>query len=146
MSFMYVRLLFFFCDLPSLKLPVHFLSMRLSGRIAITKSNGDNASPWNTLYWIFASVKHLFPAVNYTLQIFIVFSIKFMNSSDTLFCVWVPLQKTFLSIHVIAIFIRHVLLSMRICLSIYNSPPVPLNPMQDSFLSSANSIRLINNS
>ena len=62
---------------------VHFwVCMWLSGIIAITNSNGDSASPSNIPLWTFASGK-LFPsAVNSTLQVFMVFLIKFTISSD----------------------------------------------------------------
>ena len=55
MSSMYVRRLMFSCDFISLYSLVHFLSMWLSGIIAMTNSNGDIASPWNIPFWIFAS-------------------------------------------------------------------------------------------
>ena len=48
-------------------------------------SNGDRASPGKIGLWIFASAKLLPPAVNSTLQVFMVFSIKFMTSSDILY-------------------------------------------------------------
>ena len=44
MSSMYIRWLF--CNLLSFYPDVHFLSMWLSGIIAIINSNGDSASPW----------------------------------------------------------------------------------------------------
>ena len=71
--------LIFYCDLLSLYPPVNFLSLWLSGFITITNSNGDSASSWNIPPWIFSSAKLLPPAVNYTLQVFTVFLIKFMT-------------------------------------------------------------------
>ena len=52
--------------------------------MVIINSNGDSASPWNIPLWIFASAKLLPPAVNSTLRVFMLFSIKFMTSSDIL--------------------------------------------------------------
>ena len=51
------------------------LTMWLIGIMAITNSNGDSASPWNMPLWIFTSAKLFPPAVNFTLQVSIVFSI-----------------------------------------------------------------------
>ena len=78
---MYIRWLIFSCDLLSLYPPVYLLSMWLNGIIAITNSNSDSASPWNIPLWIFASAKLFSPAVNFTLQFSMVFSIKFTISS-----------------------------------------------------------------
>ena len=47
----------FSCNLWSLYLVVHFLSMWLRGIIAITSSNDDSASPWKIPLWIFTKVK-----------------------------------------------------------------------------------------
>ena len=85
MSSMYIRWLIFSSDLLSLYPLVHFLSMWLNGIIAIINSNGDSASPWNIPLWIFVSAKLFPPAINSTLQVFMVFSIKFMISSDILY-------------------------------------------------------------
>ena len=85
MSSMYIRSLIFSCDLLSLYPAVHFLCIWLSGIMAIRNSNGDSASPWKIPLWIFASAKRLPPTVNSTLQVFMVFSIKFMTSSDILY-------------------------------------------------------------
>ena len=74
--------LIFSCDLLSLYPAVHFLSKWLRGIMAIMNSKGDRACPWNILLRIFTSVKLLPPAVNSILQVFMVFSIKFMTSSD----------------------------------------------------------------
>ena len=82
MSSMYIRWLIFSCDLLSLYPAVHFLSMWLSGIIATINCNGDSASPWNIPVWIFASAKLLVLAVNSTFQVFMVFSMKFITSSD----------------------------------------------------------------
>ena len=84
-SFMYIRWFIFSCDLISLYPAVHFLSMWLSGIIAIINSNGDCASPWNIPLWIFVSTKLFPPAVNSPLQVFMVFSIKFVTSSDIIY-------------------------------------------------------------
>ena len=81
MSSMYIRLWIFSCDFVGLYPAVHFLSMWLSGIIAITNSNGNSASPWNIPLWIFASAKLFLSAVNSTFWIFLVYSIKFMTSS-----------------------------------------------------------------
>ena len=75
---MYIRWLIFSCELLSLYPAVHFLSICLSGIIAITNSNSDNAFPRNIPLWIFAWAKLFTPAVNSTLQFFMVFSIKFV--------------------------------------------------------------------
>ena len=73
-----------FCDLLSLYPAVHFLSMWLSGIMAIMNSKSDSAFPWKIPLWIFASTKLLPPAVSSTLQVFMDFSIKFMTSCDIL--------------------------------------------------------------
>ena len=80
-SFIYLRWFIFSCDLVSLYPAVNFLSMWLSGIIAIININGDNAPSWNIL----VSTKLFRPAVNSTLQVFMVFSIKSMISSDILY-------------------------------------------------------------
>ena len=85
MSSMYLRWLIFSCNLLSLHPAVHFLSMWLSGIIAITNSNEDSASLWKISIWIFASATPFPPAVNFPLQIFMVSSIKFIISSDILY-------------------------------------------------------------
>ena len=89
MSFMW---LISYCDLLSLYLPGYFLSMWLSGIIAITNSYSDSASSWNIpiyiyiyIYiYIFTSAKHFSFDVNYTIQVSVVFSKHYMTSSDTL--------------------------------------------------------------
>ena len=48
MSSIDIRWLIFSCDILSLYPAVHFLSMWLSGIMAIMNSNGDSTSPWNT--------------------------------------------------------------------------------------------------
>ena len=48
-------------------------------------SKGDRASPWKIPLWIFVSAKILPPIINFTLQVFMVFSMKFMTSSDILY-------------------------------------------------------------
>ena len=84
MSSMYIRWLVL-CDLLSFYPSVHFLGMWLNGIIAITNSNGFSASPWNIPLWIFTSAKLFPPAVNSTLQVSTVFSIKFMTLSGILY-------------------------------------------------------------
>ena len=123
MSSIYIRCLIFSCDLQSLYPAMHFLSMWLSGIIAIINSNSDSASPWNITLWIFASVKLFPPHVNSTFQVFMVFSIKFMTSCDILYILWQfiiqlcgTISYSFLpSIQAIPRFFRLVLLSLRIC-------------------------------
>ena len=85
MSSIYFRWLIISCDLLSLYLAVHFLSMWVRGIIAVMNSNVDSASPWNIPLWIFVSAKVLPPAVNSIFQVFMVFLIKFMTSSYTLY-------------------------------------------------------------
>ena len=59
--------------------------MWLSDIIAIRNSKGEWPSPWKIPLWIFVLAKLLPPAVNSTLQVFMVFSIKFMTLSDILY-------------------------------------------------------------
>ena len=66
---MYIKWLTFSCDLPSLYPAVHFMSMWLSGIMAIM-SKGDRASPWKIRLWIFVSANFHPPAVNSTLQVY----------------------------------------------------------------------------
>ena len=92
----------FSCDLLSAYPAVHFLSMWLSDIMVTMSSNGDSASLWNIPLWIFASVKLLPSTVNSTLQVFMVFSVKFMTSSDILyilkqFIIQEPYYMTFCS-------------------------------------------------
>ena len=75
----------FSCDLLSFYPTMHFLSMWLSGIMAIMNSKDDRASPWKIPLWLFVSAKLLPPAVNSTLQVFMVLSIKFMTSCDILY-------------------------------------------------------------
>ena len=117
----YIKWLIVSCDLLSLYSPVHFLSILLSGIITIINSNGDSACPWNIPHWIFASAKLLPPAVNSTLQVFMVFSVKFMTSSDILYILkqftiqlWGKMSYAFLTI---ARFFRLFLLTFRMCWS-----------------------------
>ena len=56
---------------------VHFLRMLLSGIIAISNSNDDSASPCNMRLGIFTSTKLFLRAVNFTLQVSMVFLVKF---------------------------------------------------------------------
>ena len=90
---MYIRWLIFSWDLLSLYPAVHFLSMWLSGIVAIINSNSNCGTPWNITLWIFASAKLFPPANNSTLPIFTVFSIKFVTSSDIL-NIWSSLLST----------------------------------------------------
>ena len=78
MSSMYIRWLIFSCDLLSLYPAVHFLNMWFNGIMAIMNCRGDGASPSKIPLWIFVSAKLFPPAVNSTLQFFVVFSMKFM--------------------------------------------------------------------
>ena len=57
MSSVYLRWLIFSCNLLSLYPAVHFLSMWVSGIIAIMNSRGGSASPWKIPLWIFVSAK-----------------------------------------------------------------------------------------
>ena len=82
---MYIKRLIFSCDPLSLYPAVHFLSMWLSGITAIMNSKGDSASPWKIPLWIFVSAKLHPPAVSSTIQVFMVFSMKFMTSCDILY-------------------------------------------------------------
>ena len=72
MSSMSIKWMTFPRDLLSLYLAVHFLRMWLRGIMSSTNSNGDSASPWNMLLWIFTSAKLFPPTVNSTLQIIII--------------------------------------------------------------------------
>ena len=83
-SSIYIRLSICSCDLWSLYSLVHFLSMWLSGIIAFTNSNGDNASSRKIPLWIFTSVKLFPPTVSSILQFCMVFSINFITSPDIL--------------------------------------------------------------
>ena len=85
MPSMYIRWFIFSYDLESLYPAVHFLSIWLSGIIAIMNNNGDNASPWNIPPWIFDSAKLFPPAVNSIFQVCMVSSVKFMTSFDILY-------------------------------------------------------------
>ena len=80
---MYIRWLIFSCDFLSLYPAVHFLSMWLSGIMAIMNSKGDSASPGKIPLWIFVSDKLLSPAVSSTLQVYI--SMKFLTWCDILY-------------------------------------------------------------
>ena len=59
--------------------PVHFLTMKLSGIIAITNSKGDSAS------WIFTTAYVFLPAVNSILQFFMTSVINFITLSNILY-------------------------------------------------------------
>ena len=87
MSFLYSWSLVFSFDLVSLYPAIHFLSMWLSGIIAIINNNGESAFPWKAPFWIFPSFRLFLPAVDSTLQFFMVFSVNFMTSSDILYSI-----------------------------------------------------------
>ena len=152
MSSMYIKWLIFSCDLLSLYPAMHFLRMWLSGIIAITYSDGDSASPWNIPLWIFTTAKLFPPAVNLTLQIYMVFSINCMIWLGILdifrrcsIQLWRTISKAFLlSIQDIAKVFRLVLLSSRICGSIYSSFSVPLVLLRHPFCFLRKIPRLIN--
>ena len=80
-----VRWLIFSSDLLSLYPAVHFLSMWLIGIMAIMNSKRDRASSWKMPIWIFVSAMLLSPAVSSTLQVCMVFSMKFITSCDILY-------------------------------------------------------------
>ena len=82
---MVIKWLTFSCDQLSLCPAEYFLSMWLSGIMAIMKSKGDRASPWKIPIWIFASANLLPPAVNSTVKVFIVLSMRFMTLTDILY-------------------------------------------------------------
>ena len=77
MSSMYIRWLIFSRDLLSLYPAVYFLNMWFSGIMAVMNSKRDSASPWKIPLWIFVSAKLLPRAVSSTLQVCMVFSMKF---------------------------------------------------------------------
>ena len=85
MSSIYIWWLIFSCDLLSLYPAVHFLSVGLSGIMAIMNSKGDRASPWKIPLRIYASAKLLPPAINSTLPVFMVLSIKFLTSCNIVY-------------------------------------------------------------
>ena len=152
MSSMYISWRIFSCDFVNLYLPVHFLTMWLSGIIAIRNSNDNSASPWNIPHWTFTSAK-LFPlVVNSTLQASMFFSKNFMTSSDILFilrhCIThlegqgcMP-KASLLLTHSIARFFHLDLLSLRMCWSIYCKSSVTLVPLRHNLCSSGNSWQL----
>ena len=113
---------------------MHFLSMLLSGIIAITISNSDSASPWNIPPRIFISAKIFPQAVNSTLQFFIVSSINFMISSyifyilrQSIIQLCGTISYTVLwSIQAIDTFLRFALLSARVYWSMCRISRVPL--------------------
>ena len=57
---------------------MNFLSMSLSGIIAITNNSSKSESPWKIHLWIFTTVKICPSTVNPTTQFFIAHLIKFM--------------------------------------------------------------------
>ena len=81
---MYTTWFIFSGDLVSFYPALHFLSMWLNGIITIINSNGNSAFPWNISPWIFFSEKLFSSTFSSTLPVFMVFSIKFMNSFDIL--------------------------------------------------------------
>ena len=148
---MYIRWYIFYCDLVRLYRPLHFLSLWLSGIFAITNSNSDSASLWKIPHWILTSAKP-FPPVSSTFQVFMIFSINCMASSNIFYILGLfiillcrTISNEFLkSIHAIAKFLRHILLSLRMYWLIYSSSLVPLVPLLHPFCSSWNNTRLIN--
>ena len=126
MSSIYIRWLIFSCDLLSLYPAVHFLSICLSDIMAIINNKGESASLWKIALCILLSTKLLPPAVSSTLQVCMIFSMKFMTSCDILYILWQCINQlcgtisyTFLqSIQAIARFFRLVFLWLRICCSI----------------------------
>ena len=128
---MYIRWLIFSCDLVSLYPPGHFLSMWLSGIIAITNSNVESTFSWNIPLWIFTSARLFPPAINFTLQFSLVFFNKFFDFIRYLVhfeTVYYPVLKD----HIVSLFVARfwhlILLSLWMCWSIYSSSPVPLVP------------------
>ena len=85
MSSMYIRRVIFTCDPLSLYPAVHFLCMWLSGTTSIMNCKCDSESPWKIPLWIFVSAKLLSTTVSYTLQVIMVFSMKFITSCDILY-------------------------------------------------------------
>ena len=79
MSCMYIRWLIFSCNLLSLYPAGYFLSMWLSGIIAIMNSNGDSASPWKIPLWAFASAKLL--SVCFGMSRFVCIALPFVDIS-----------------------------------------------------------------
>ena len=79
MSSMYIRWLVFPRDLLNLYPAVHLLNIWLKFVVAITNNNVDSAFPWNIPLWIFASGKLFPPAVYWTFQVSMIFSIKLMR-------------------------------------------------------------------
>ena len=57
MSSVYIKWLIFSYDLWSWYPPVHYPKCVIFSSIAISNSNGDIASPWKILLWIWTSVK-----------------------------------------------------------------------------------------
>ena len=111
MSFIYIWWLIFSCNLLSLYTAVHFLSIWLSVIMAIKNSKDDSAYPRKISLCIFVSGKLLPPAVNSTLLVFMVFSMKSMTICtfwDSLFSSFVePLLLLFtfhIYFHFLAIF------------------------------------------
>ena len=115
MSSMYIKWLIFSRDLWSFYPAMHFLSILLSGIMAITNSNGDSVSLWKIHHWIFTSAKLFPPTVSSTLQFYMVFSINFMTSPDICYILQFlcsTISYAFLSsIHAISRFFRLVLMS-----------------------------------
>ena len=84
MSSLYVRWVIFFLRVCKFITPVHFLSMGLSGIIAITSSYGESQSPWQIPLWIFYCSKVFPPAIKSTRQLFRVSMMSLMSLSN--FC------------------------------------------------------------
>ena len=77
MSSIYLRGLIFSCDLLNVQPPAHFLSMWLSGIIAVTNSNSESTS--YRCLWAFTSVKNFPSAFNSPLQFFMASMMNFMT-------------------------------------------------------------------
>ena len=129
MPLMYIKWLFIYCDLLALYPAVHFLKKWSSGIMVITDSNGDSASPWNMPLW------------NPTHQVYMVFSINFMSWLGILYIFdsvlssfGGPYRKIFIVNPRHSFYFRLVLLSLRVCLSIYSSSSVPPGSLAASYL------------
>ena len=112
-------LFFWFCKFVF----VYFLNMWFSGIIAITNSNVDSASPWNTPHWIFPAANLLHLAVNSSLHFFT--DLMTLSASLKILRVYYPalwvhfLYLFAVSIYAIATFFRLILLFWRMNWSMY---------------------------
>ena len=101
---MHIKWLLFSCDQLSFYPAVHFLSLWLSGIMAIMNSKGDSASPWKIPLWIFASDKLFRPAVNSIVQVLIGFLNK-VNEFMWYFVHFEAVHNPALRNHIICLFI-----------------------------------------